>query len=315
MDGTGHPLGQRRRWQQGPPDERWLPTGTTAHPGHETGRAPVPTCRSPNCSRSLGTTKDAPDGSLDPFAGTGSTPERRRTLAESDQTRAILPRSPLQSAPEVRWPRPSPRPCCHRATDRSADRPTTTTGRRCRVLFKPTLSVKSRFEVASSATSPPHRSCWSFAVLLGRPHDMSNGTRRAETVNDADGFLANFWRALAHDPEAVAHWCDWPVNEVDLFARHLWLVNTGGPGCLRAWRPTWTSTTPRSPGGGCGASTRGSAPGGARGRAVGRHRRRHRQAPHLGDAGRGVNRKRPHLGDAGQGVNRQRPTSATPGRA
>jgi DNA adenine methylase len=56
---------------------------------------------------------------------------------------------------------------------------------------------------------------------------MSNGTRRAETVNDADGFLANFWRALAHDPEAVAHWCDWPVNEVDLFARHLWLVNTG----------------------------------------------------------------------------------------
>ena len=67
----------------------------------------------------------------------------------------------------------------------------------------------------------------SLAVLLGRPHDMSNGTRRAETVNDADGFLANFWRALAHDPEAVAHWCDWPVNEVDLFARHLWLVNTG----------------------------------------------------------------------------------------
>ena len=32
----------------------------------------------------------------------------------------------------------------------------------------------------------------SLAVLLGRPHDMSNGTRRAETVNDADGFLANF---------------------------------------------------------------------------------------------------------------------------
>ena len=22
----------------------------------------------------------------------------------------------------------------------------------------------------------------------------------------------------------MAHWCDWPVNEVDLFARHLWLV-------------------------------------------------------------------------------------------
>ena len=67
----------------------------------------------------------------------------------------------------------------------------------------------------------------SLAVLLGRPHDLLDGNRRAETVNDADGFLANFWRALAHDPEAVAMWCDWPVNEVDLFARHLWLVNTG----------------------------------------------------------------------------------------
>ena len=29
----------------------------------------------------------------------------------------------------------------------------------------------------------------SLAVLLGRPHDMSNGTRRAETVNDDPLFL------------------------------------------------------------------------------------------------------------------------------
>ena len=34
----------------------------------------------------------------------------------------------------------------------------------------------------------------SLAVLLGRPHDLSDGQRRAETVNDADGMLANFWR-------------------------------------------------------------------------------------------------------------------------
>ena len=32
-----------------------------------------------------------------------------------------------------------------------------------------------------------------------------------------------------------------------------------------------------------------------------------RKLPHLGDAGRGVNRKLPHLGNAGQGVNRQLP--------
>lgn len=67
----------------------------------------------------------------------------------------------------------------------------------------------------------------SLAVLLERPHDLHDGTRRAETVNDADGMIANFWRALAHDPEAVAYHCDYPVNETDLLARHLWLVNTG----------------------------------------------------------------------------------------
>jgi hypothetical protein len=44
-----------------------------------------------------------------------------------------------------------------------------------------------------------------------------------ETVNDADGFVSNFWRATQHDPEAVAHWSDWPVFENDLHARHIWL--------------------------------------------------------------------------------------------
>jgi DNA adenine methylase len=68
----------------------------------------------------------------------------------------------------------------------------------------------------------------SLAVLLGRPHDLGDdGLRRVETVNDADGYIANFWRALTADPDAVAHYCDWPVNETDLFARHLWLVNSG----------------------------------------------------------------------------------------
>lgn len=34
----------------------------------------------------------------------------------------------------------------------------------------------------------------------------------------------NFWRAVAHDAEAVACYTDWPTNEADLFARHSWLV-------------------------------------------------------------------------------------------
>jgi DNA adenine methylase len=61
----------------------------------------------------------------------------------------------------------------------------------------------------------------SLATLLGRP----DGDRGTETVNDLDGFIANFWRAVAHDPEATARAADWPVSEVDLSARHLWLVN------------------------------------------------------------------------------------------
>jgi site-specific DNA-adenine methylase len=67
----------------------------------------------------------------------------------------------------------------------------------------------------------------SLAVLLERPHHLADGSCRAETVNDADHYLANFWRALASDPEIVAAYADWPVNEDDLFARHLWLVNEG----------------------------------------------------------------------------------------
>lgn len=59
----------------------------------------------------------------------------------------------------------------------------------------------------------------SAAMLLGAPD-----AKRIETINDADGFVANFWRAIAHDPEAVAHHADWPCNENDLFARHSWLV-------------------------------------------------------------------------------------------
>ena len=61
----------------------------------------------------------------------------------------------------------------------------------------------------------------SLAVLLERPTWHKGST---STVNDADRFVSNFWRALAADPEGVAAHADWPVNEADLEARHLWLV-------------------------------------------------------------------------------------------
>jgi hypothetical protein len=59
----------------------------------------------------------------------------------------------------------------------------------------------------------------SGAVLLGRPH-----APRVETVNDLDAWIANFWRATTYDADEVAKHCDWPVNEADLSARHIWLV-------------------------------------------------------------------------------------------
>ncbi len=60
----------------------------------------------------------------------------------------------------------------------------------------------------------------SLAVLLRRPGEGP----WTETVNDKDGFLANFWRAVRAAPEKVAQFADWPVNEADLHSRHAWLV-------------------------------------------------------------------------------------------
>jgi hypothetical protein len=130
----------------------------------------------------------------------------------------------------------------------------------------------------------------SLAVLLNRPH-----TAGIETVNDIDCYIANFWRALQSDPESLAYYADWPVNEADLQARHQWLVDQQAfRECVKAdpdyynvkiagW---WVWGIAQWIGSGW-CDTR-------------------RQLPHLGDAGRGVNRKLPHLGDAGRGVNRQR---------
>jgi DNA adenine methylase len=60
----------------------------------------------------------------------------------------------------------------------------------------------------------------SGAVLLARPEP-----RGTETINDMDGFIINFWRAIKHDPEQVIFWADYPESEADLRARHGWLAN------------------------------------------------------------------------------------------
>jgi len=64
--------------------------------------------------------------------------------------------------------------------------------------------------------------CGSLAVLLKSPTITPT-----ETVNDLNGFVTNFWLAIKADPESVAKWADWPVSEVDLEARHAWLISRG----------------------------------------------------------------------------------------
>lgn len=59
----------------------------------------------------------------------------------------------------------------------------------------------------------------SGAVLFLAPY-----VPKMETVNDADGLLANAWRSVKLRPDETAQYADWPVNEADLTARHLWLV-------------------------------------------------------------------------------------------
>jgi DNA adenine methylase len=154
----------------------------------------------------------------------------------------------------------------------------------------------------------------SGAVMFGRPARAG-----IETVNDLDCYVANFWRAVTRDPEAVAHYADWPVNEADLHARHTWLVGRrafrermktkpdyfdakvagwwvwgicqwiGGEWCIGFRRRGRTNA---------GRAARGIHAGGI-----------WRKRPKLGGhgLGSGVHRSRPNLGQFGNGVHRKLP--------
>ena len=62
----------------------------------------------------------------------------------------------------------------------------------------------------------------SGAVLLARPD--YNPAKHMETICDKDGYVANVWRSLQMEPDAVAKVCDWPVNHADLNARRKYLL-------------------------------------------------------------------------------------------
>ena len=131
----------------------------------------------------------------------------------------------------------------------------------------------------------------SGAVLLARPHQA-----KIETINDRDCFVANFWRALQADPDAVAQHADNPVNEADQHARHLWLINQTEWAERMKTEPTFYDAKI------AGWWVWGQCIWIGSGWCSGLS-----QLPHLGDAGKGVHRKLPHLGDAGKGVHRQLP--------
>ena len=145
----------------------------------------------------------------------------------------------------------------------------------------------------------------SAAMLLGRPE-----VGHVETINDSDGFVANFWRAIAHDASAVADAADWPCNESDLFARHSYLVRHAktlidslhaSPGYFDAKLAGWWCW------GLCNWIGSGWCDGNGRWVHDGERIVDSKLFPHLRDSGNGINRKLPHLGDAGQGINRQLP--------
>lgn len=136
----------------------------------------------------------------------------------------------------------------------------------------------------------------SLAVLLARPHNPG-----IETVNDMDCLLANFWRAVAIDPDAVAHHADWPVNEADLEARHYWLVTQKDSIRDRLGDPDWYDA--KAAGWWVWGISAWIGGGWCAGTGLWHHDGS--QWYKKGTAGQGINRQLPHLGTAGQGINRQ----------
>ena len=156
---------------------------------------------------------------------------------------------------------------------------------------KVAAEVWSRFGAVDNYVEPFFGS---GAVLLARPNPSGN-----ETINDLDGYVANFWRAVKSAPHATAGWADNPVSENDLHARHVWLLQQRES--LRArleGDPDWCD--PKI----AGWWVWGIACWIGSGFCSGNGQwwiDDDRQLVHLGNNGRGVNRKRVHLGNNGQG--------------
>ena len=144
----------------------------------------------------------------------------------------------------------------------------------------------------------------SGAVLLARPgYDPSS---HVESVCDADGYIANVWRAIRADPDGVAALCDWPVNHADLIARKKKLIAEGASLLERLCADeTYYDTTLAGYwiwAASCWIGSGLTRPG---------------QIPHLSDSGKGLHAigQVPHVGNSGMGVHAigKRPHVSTAG--
>lgn len=153
--------------------------------------------------------------------------------------------------------------------------------------------------------------CGSAAMLLANPSPAS-----LEVINDQNYYIANFWRCIKYQPDAVYIEQDYPVSHVDLDARHMWLTNpdrvaelrlnladASWPGDARiagwwVWgQCCWIGS------GWCEKEFISDAGVGVQSK-----------IPHISDAGRGVQSRIPHISDAGMGVQSKVPHIGDAGR-
>jgi DNA adenine methylase len=133
--------------------------------------------------------------------------------------------------------------------------------------------------------------CGSAAILLSAPSPAS-----LEVVGDANGFIANFWRAVVHQHAEVARWCDYPVSHVDLGARHVWLMAQRDLLSKALQDPDWPGDAKVAGWwlwGQCAWIGSGWC-----------EWKKNSQIPHVGNAGMGIQAigKIPHVSDAGRGI-------------
>lgn len=148
----------------------------------------------------------------------------------------------------------------------------------------------------------------SGAMLFRRPAEFMGGT---ETVNDLDGFVCNFWRAVQRDPDGVAKWCSLPPMENEFHARNIYLKNRQGE-LSRMLEADDEYFDVRIAGywvyGVClniGSSYLGDGPWvNVEGKLLPANGKSgiSRQMPHVGDHGRGINRQLLNIGAHGCGV-------------